>query len=113
MLDATSSPAIYVEAKQYENVSDGTANALKDALAQTISTWGRLSKRWFTPEAFLLVFRRSGRPIKIHNPEVRYRGGRLWVVAVDLAAAAESGSRAPEPVHVDLAELLGKSKEES
>jgi hypothetical protein len=109
VLDATTEPAVYVEAKQYENVSDGIVADLRKDLAQTINTWRRLSKRWRTPEAFLLVFRRSGRPIEIENPEVRHQGKRLYVLVVDLGAAEESGSRAKEPVHIDIKALLGKS----
>jgi hypothetical protein len=111
VLDATNEPAIYVEAKQYENVGDGLVDALRRALAQTINTWSRLAKRWRIPEAFLLIFRRSGRPIEIENPQVHWVAKRLYVLVVDLGAASESGSRASQPVRIDIAELLRKSEE--
>jgi hypothetical protein len=107
VLDATAEPAIYVEAKQYERVRQGTAKQLEEALAQTLNTWARLSKRWNVPEAFLLVFRRSGRPLEFENPELRVSGGRLYVLCVDLADAEESGSRAEPAVRIDLKAILG------
>lgn len=107
VLDATTSPAIYVEAKQYEQVGQGTPKQLQMALAQTLNTWARLSKRWNVPEAFLLVFRRSGRPLEFENPELRVSGGRLYVLCVDLADAEESGSRAEPAVRIDLKAILG------
>lgn len=109
VLDATTSPAIYVEAKQYEQVGQGTPKQLQRALAQTLNTWARLSKRWNVPEAFLLVFRRSGRPLELENTELRANGGRLYVLCVDLGDAAESGSRAEPPVRIDLKGTLGEA----
>jgi hypothetical protein len=110
VLDATTEPAIYVEAKQYENVGDGVATKLGDGVAQTLNTWSRLAKRWDVPEAFLLVFRRSGRPIELESTELRVNGGRLYVLCVDLAEASESGSRAEIPVRIDLKALLENAK---
>jgi hypothetical protein len=110
IFELTAQPAVYVETKQYERVGKGIGNALRRDLAQTITTWARLAKRWHTPEAFLLLFRRSGRSIEIENPEVRWRGGRLYVLVVDLAEAKETGSRAAEPIRLDLHELLPKGR---
>lgn len=107
LLDATSEPAVYVEAKQYENIGEAFLTAVKADLAQTMNTWDRLAKRWLVPEAFLVIFRRSGRPLALENVEARHRGRRLYVLDVDLAAASESGSRSSEPVRVDIQALLG------
>lgn len=106
VLDVTAEPAVYVEAKQYENVGDAIAADLRKGLAQTLNTWSRLANRWCVPEAFLLLFRRSGRPLELENSELRVNGGRLYVLCVDLADASESGSRAESPVRIDLKALL-------
>lgn len=108
VLDPTNQPAVYVEAKQYADVGPAFTNGLRGDLAQTLNTWGRLAKRWWTPEAFLLIFRRSGRPIEIDQPGVSYLGRRLYVLVVDLGAPNESGSRAMEPVRVSLPDLMPK-----
>jgi hypothetical protein len=105
-MDVTSQPAIYVEAKKYENVSDGILTKLRSDLAQTLNTWERLAKRWDLPEAFLLIFRLSGRPIKLVHPMVRLSGRRLYVCCVDLGEAKESGSRSELPIQVNLEELV-------
>lgn len=108
VLDATSAPAIYVEAKQYERVGDALAAAVRKDLAQTVNTWSRLGKRWHLPEAFLLIFRRSGRPIELERTEARINGRRLYVLVVDLASPEESGSRARQAVRINVANLLPK-----
>lgn len=110
VFDVTAEPAIYVEAKQYEGVSDAIIGKLRKDLAQTLNTWSRLANRWNVPEAFLLVFRRSGRSIEFENAELRVGGGRLYVLCVDLAEASESGSRAEVPVRIDLKALLEAAK---
>jgi hypothetical protein len=106
ILDATADPAFYVEAKQYEKIGNGFAGKLKEDIAQTLNTWGRLAKRWSLPEAFVLIFRRSGRPVELDRTELRVRGRRLYVCCVDLAPPDESGSRSKEPVHVQVGDLL-------
>jgi hypothetical protein len=107
VLDVTAEPAVYVEAKQYQKVGARFAETLRGDLAQTMNTWDRLANRWHTPEAFLLLFRRSGRPLVLEGSEVHISWRRLYVCCVDLADAAESGSRAAEPVRVDIRSLLG------
>ena len=106
VFDATSSPAVYVEAKQYEHIASGISAKLRDAIAQTVTTWDLLADWWWVPEAFILVFRRSGRSLSVDNPEAIYRGRKLYLHCVNLAPANESGSRAAEPVVVDLAKLM-------
>lgn len=110
VLDVTAEPAVYVEAKQYEKVDEATVGKLKEGLAQTLNTWSRLANRWRVPEAFLLVFRRSGRPLDFEGSELQVSRGRLYVLCVDLADSAESGSRAERPVVVNLKALLRASK---
>jgi hypothetical protein len=106
VLDATSSPAVYVEAKQFEAVAEGVVQGLRSGLQQALNTWDRLAKRWYIPEAFLLVFRRSGRPIAIEPPFIEYGHRWLYVIVVDIAVGEESGSHAKEPVRVTLSDLL-------
>lgn len=114
IIDVVNDPAVYVEAKQYKDVGPGIIAALRKNLAQTLSTWDRLAQRWTVPEAFLLVFRLSGRPLAMETPHVRYRGRNLYLHCVDLGAAAESGSRASEPVRIDLRNLIpGETREET
>lgn len=109
VLDATTEPKVFVEAKQYERIGPRIANKMRSDVAQTLNTWARLSKRWHTPEAFLVVFRRSGRHIDITHRSVRAGCGHLYVLCIDLGPPSQSGSKAGSVVKVDARDLVSES----
>lgn len=78
----------YVEAKQYADKSP--RSALVQAYRQVWSTWATLRHNRSVPEAFLVVFRRSGPLVELPS-ELRHGGLRLYSVLVDIAD--DSGSR--------------------
>jgi hypothetical protein len=109
VLDATANPAIYVEAKQYTAISRGIVAKLRKDIAQATNTWSRLCNRWQVSEAFLVVFRRSGRPLVFDQNSLHVLGRRLYICCVDIADAKESGRRAHEPVTINLRSLVPDS----
>lgn len=95
----------YVEAKQYNRKNPRAQ--IKKAYAQVWSTWGRLRRTYPCPEAFLVVFRRTG-PYAELPPVLRHGGLRLYSVLADISE--EAGSREKSaPVVITEDELLPKS----
>ena len=93
LLDVNLQTAVYVEAKQYAKPERAK---LAKSVAQVFDTWGRLANRYNVAEAFLLVFRIGGRPLQLPD-SVPANGRKLNLQVVDLAPAAETGSRAKKP----------------
>jgi hypothetical protein len=98
-------PAMYVEAKQYE---DATAAELRAAVAQVRDTWQRFANRFDTPEAILLIFRVGGRNLDL-PPELPTSLGRLILQVVNVAPISISGSRAKAPLTLAAEDLLGNA----
>jgi len=108
VFDPSMGNALYVEAKQYKKVAGGTRKKLAEDVAQTLNTWARLATKWRVPEAFLLVFRRSGAHLEFESNEVRTPRGVLRIEIVDLAGPEESGSRTKKVVTIRTEDLLQK-----
>lgn len=92
----------YAEAKQYAGASP--RSALVKAYRQVWGTWGRLRSQFTVPEAFLVVFRRSGPRVEL-PPVIHFRGMRLYSVLADLDTNAGSRERA-RPISIDPKELV-------
>jgi hypothetical protein len=102
ILDVGGSSVFYAEAKQYADVAPRAG--LVKAYKQVWSTWCRLRNQHTVTEAFLVVFRRSGRTVEL-PPVIAYRGLRLYSAFADIAEDAGSRERL-QPVSLDPAELL-------
>lgn len=102
ILDLTSSDLFYVEAKQYADASP--KSALVRAYGQVWGTWGRLRNQFTVPEAFLVVFRRSGPRVEL-PPLIRFRGLRLYSVLADLDKDSGSAEKY-QPISISEDELL-------
>jgi hypothetical protein len=102
ILDLSSGPAFYVEAKQYADSSP--RDTILAGYRQVWGTWGRLRNRFNVPEAFVIVFRRSGPPVELPSL-LRHRGLRLHSVFADLST--EAGSKEKQaPLSLTETELL-------
>jgi hypothetical protein len=75
-------PRFYVEARQYKSANPGAP--IRRAYARIWGSWNRLRKVHTVDEAFLVVFRRSGRRIEL-PPVIDFRGLRLYSGLVDIA----------------------------
>jgi hypothetical protein len=103
VVHVSTTPAIYVEVKQYTSV---TRSALKKAISQVRQTWQKFAARFDTPEAILLVFRLGGRSLDVPFT-LETRQGRLLIQVVDVAPPKVSGSRTSTPLKLDENDLLG------
>lgn len=99
----------YVEAKQYAH--EHPRWLLRQAYRQVWSTWGHLRKLAAVPEAFLVVFRRSGPWVEL--PDVIVHDGlRLYSVVADISENA--GSRETrDPIKLTVDELLPNASDET
>lgn len=79
---AAATPRFYVEARQYKSANPGAP--IRRAYARIWGSWNRLRKLHPVDEAFLVVFRRSGRRIEL-PPVIDFRGLRLYSGLVDIA----------------------------
>lgn len=75
-------PRFYVEARQYKSANPGAP--IRRAYARIWGSWNRLRKLHPVDEAFLVIFRRSGRRIEL-PPVIDFRGLRLYSGLVDIA----------------------------
>ena len=89
VIDLKTASLFYVEAKQYTKV---TRSEVLTWFRQVWSTWGRLRNQHAVPEAFVVIFRRSGRAARLDLPNVirHPHGLRLYPVFADLAEEAGS-----------------------
>jgi hypothetical protein len=101
LIDVGHRTMFYVEAKQYKESSPRTK--LVKAYRQVWSTWSRLRQEYHCPEAFLVVFRRSG-PLANLPTQVRCDNLVLHSVLVDLSDEAGS-SESKNPIQLSEAEL--------
>lgn len=102
LIDQANGTLFYVEAKQYKEKSPRAM--LLAAYRQVWSTWGRLREQHHCPEAFLVVFRRSGPRVEL-PPRIPYTGLVLYSVLVDVAEEAGSSER-HEPIRLPVEEIL-------
>jgi hypothetical protein len=103
VVDPQPTSLFYVEAKQYNK--DHPRADIARGIRQVWVTWGRLRQRYPVPEAFVLVFRRSG-PLVVSR-SVSYDGRRMHLVVVDITLSEETGSKEYyQPISFSDAELL-------
>ena len=104
---------LYVEVKQYGDESDSAVRRkIEEAVTQVWNTWGRLDARRAIPSAYLVIFRRGGPDILL--PTLLTAGGRrLHIIKIDIAPAAESGSKLSRPTLVFGDDALAPQKVES
>lgn len=107
LIDTGHQTMFYVEGKQYKDSSP--RSMLIGAYRQVWSTWSRLRHQYHCPEAFLVVFRRSG-PLVELPPQLVSSGLVLHSVLVDLSEQAGS-AESKDPIRLSVEELLPKDND--
>jgi hypothetical protein len=107
VIDIAGRTTFYVEAKQYSERNP--RSMLLKAYQQVWSTWGRLRAQYTCPEAFLVVFRRSGPRVEL-PAELRFTGLILHSVLIDISADAGSTEK-QSPIEFAAHELLPQREE--
>jgi hypothetical protein len=105
------SDALLVEAKVYTSTATGK-KAVYSGLAQMYGYATAIESSFHPTENFLLIYRIDGPKLVLPREEVRIGDYYFRLVHVDLAPPANSGSRSPKPVTVDLDGIVEKVLDE-
>jgi len=99
--------ALLIEAKIYKTASSGRA-ALKKGLSQIYGYASSIESCFHPTENFLLLYRVSGPKLILPREPVSIGEYFFKVVHVDLAPSNISGYRSPEPILIDVENIVEK-----